>query len=70
MLNSRFAEIKVYDITGKLIRVLTSKKYEPGEHTVRFDAAGLPSGVYFYKLEISGDNGKIYSETRKMILVK
>ena len=69
-LNSGFAEIKVYDITGKLIRVLTGKKYEPGEHTVRFDASELPSGVYFYKLEISGDNGKIYSETRKMILVK
>ncbi|MBM4158785.1 MAG: T9SS type A sorting domain-containing protein [Ignavibacteria bacterium] len=70
MLNSGFAEIKVYDITGKLIKVLTSKKYELGEHTVRFDASELPSGVYFYKLEISGDNGKIYSETRKMILVK
>jgi len=65
-----FAKIKIYDIKGKMIRVLTSKKYEAGEHTVRFDAAGLPSGVYFYRLEISGDNGKIYSETRKMILVK
>jgi len=60
-----FAEIKVYDITGKLIRVLTSKKYEAGEHTVRFDAAGLPSGVYFYKLG-AGD----FSQTRKMILLR
>ncbi|MBM4159075.1 MAG: T9SS type A sorting domain-containing protein, partial [Ignavibacteria bacterium] len=65
MLNSRFAEIKVYDITGKLIRVLTSKKYEPGEHTVRFDAAGLPSGVYFYKLT-AGE----YNAVKKMILIR
>ena len=68
MLNSGFAEIKVYDITGKMIRVLTSKKYEAGEHTVRFDAAGLPSGVYFYMLLI--DEGREYRETRKLILIK
>ena len=64
-LNSRFAEIKVYDITGKLIRVLTSKKYEAGEHIVRFDASGLPSGVYFYKLT-AGE----YNAVKKMVLLK
>jgi len=65
MLNSGFAEIKVYDITGKMIRVLTSKKYEAGEHTVRFDAAGLPSGVYFYRLT-AGE----YNAVKKMVLLK
>jgi len=65
MLNSGFAEIKVYDITGKLIKVLTNKKYEPGEHTVRFDAAGLPSGVYFYRLT-AGE----YNAVKKMVLIK
>jgi len=65
MLNSGFAEIKVYDITGKLIRVLTRKKYEPGEHTVRFDAAGFPSGVYFYRLT-AGE----YNAVKKMVLIR
>ncbi|MBM4159180.1 MAG: T9SS type A sorting domain-containing protein [Ignavibacteria bacterium] len=65
MLNSGFAEIKVYDITGKLIKVLTSKKYEAGEHTVRFDAAGLPSGVYFYRLTA----GEYYA-VKKMVLIR
>ncbi|MBM4158884.1 MAG: T9SS type A sorting domain-containing protein [Ignavibacteria bacterium] len=65
MLNSGFAEIKIYDITGKLIRVLTSKKYEAGEHTVRFDAAGFPSGVYFYKLT-AGE----YNAVKKMVLIR
>jgi len=60
-----FAEIKVYDITGKLIRVLTSKKYEAGEHTVRFDAAGFPSGVYFYRLT-AGE----YNAVKKMVLIR
>ena len=70
-LNSGFAEIIIYDITGKLIRVLTSKKYEAGEHTVRFDAAGLSSGVYFYRLEITDSkSNKIYSETKSMIYIK
>jgi len=65
MLNSGFAEIKVYDITGKMKRVLTSKKYEAGEHIVRFDAEGLPSGVYFYKLT-AGE----YNAVKKMVLIR
>ncbi|MBM4159151.1 MAG: T9SS type A sorting domain-containing protein, partial [Ignavibacteria bacterium] len=65
MLNSGFAEIKIYDITGKLIKVLTSKKYEAGEHTVRFDASGLPSGVYFYRLT-AGE----YNAVKKMVLIR
>jgi len=68
MLNSGFAKIKIYDITGKMVRVLTSKKYEAGEHIVRFDASELPSGVYFYRLLI--DEGREYRETRKLILIK
>jgi len=64
-INAGFAEIKVYDITGKLIKVLTSKKYEAGEHTVRFDASGLPSGVYFYRLT-AGE----YNAVKKMVLIR
>lgn len=58
-------ELKVYDVLGRKVRTLVAGSKKAGTHSVRFDADGLPSGVYFYQLRA----GK-YESTRKMILIK
>ena len=55
----------VYDITGKLVRVLTDQYLGAGIYKFMFDATSLPSGVYFYVLR-----SVIFSQTTKMILLK
>jgi len=60
-----FVNIKVYDITGREVKVLTNEYLQAGEHEVRFNAHNLASGVYFYRVE-SGN----FSEIKRMILVK
>lgn len=57
--------LNVFDVTGKMVKELLNMNISAGIYEVEFDANGLPSGVYYYKLE-SGN----YSETRKMVLVK
>jgi len=57
--------LKVYDILGREIDVLADKVYEAGKYEIEFNAANLPSGVYFYNLT-TGSN----SVTKKMILMK
>jgi hypothetical protein len=44
---------------------LADDLYEPGFYHIRFDGKGMPSGVYFYRLEGSG-----WSQTRRMVLLK
>ena len=46
--------LAVYNGLGQRIATLTDREYSPGAHTVTFEAAGLPSGVYFYRLEAEG----------------
>jgi len=41
----------VYDVLGRQVRVLADGTYEAGTHEVVFDADGLPSGTYLYRLE-------------------
>ena len=60
-----FVSLNVYDISGKLVGELVNGFKLTGEYNVSFNAAGLPSGIYFYELK-AGD----FSETKKMILVK
>lgn len=55
----------VFDVSGKIIAELVNEILSPGTYLYSFDAATLPSGVYFYKLEV-GD----FNETRRMVLVK
>jgi hypothetical protein len=62
---SEFTELSVYDETGKLITTIINENLERGSYSVNWNAYGLPSGVYFYRLKADS-----FSETRKMILLK
>lgn len=57
--------VKVFDVTGKEITTLVNEYFQPGTYQVRFDAAGLTSGIYFYTFEANG-----FRTTRKCILLK
>ncbi|MFN1836003.1 DUF1501 domain-containing protein [Balneola sp. MJW-20] len=57
--------IQVFDSKGSLIRTLMNRSVTSGEHSLQFDAANLPSGVYFYKIETG-----LGTETGKMTLIK
>jgi Secretion system C-terminal sorting domain len=58
-------KLVVYDILGKEVAVLVNERKGAGQYEVRFDGAGLASGVYLYRL-VAGK----YVETRRMLLVK
>ncbi|MCC6866371.1 MAG: T9SS type A sorting domain-containing protein [Ignavibacteria bacterium] len=60
-----FAEIRIYDLTGKLTEVLFSKELSAGSYTATWNAENYSSGVYFYSLLTNK-----FTKTSKMILVK
>ena len=60
-----FVNLTVSDILGREVATLVKEQRQPGTYTVRWDALGLPSGVYFCRLQAGG-----YVETKKMILAK
>jgi hypothetical protein len=57
--------ITIYNANGRVVKTLLNERRTAGEHNVRFDADGLSSGVYFYRID-AGPN----SEIRKMTLLK
>jgi outer membrane protein assembly factor BamB len=58
-------EVTVVNTLGQPVAQLVDEPQSPGRHTVKFDASGLPSGLYIYRLETPG-----FNSTRKMMLVK
>ena len=61
--------LKVYDIAGREVANLLSGYQNTGNHTVSFDASGLSSGVYFYKLSVQNGLNST-TKVNKMILTK
>jgi len=57
--------LRVYDVSGRLVNVLTNGVIESGYHSIRLDTRGYENGIYFYCLAAGGKNF-----TRKMIVVK
>ncbi|RPI18953.1 MAG: T9SS C-terminal target domain-containing protein [Ignavibacteriae bacterium] len=57
--------LMVYDVNGKRIAFLVDEDMNPGTYSVRWNAAGLSSGVYFYLLKTD-----YFTEMKKALLVK
>ena len=62
--------LKVYDLLGNVVDELVNETKHPGNYSVIFPGNNLTSGVYFYRLSATGYNGMVFSETKKMILLK
>ena len=57
--------LKVYDVLGNEIAKLINEEKPTGSYKVEFDGTGLPSGIYFYRLQAGS-----FVETKKMVLMK
>ncbi|MGA8264581.1 MAG: T9SS type A sorting domain-containing protein [Ignavibacteriaceae bacterium] len=55
----------VYDVLGRPVATMVNERQTAGRHLAKFDAGGLPSGVYFYRLQAGS-----LVRTKKMILLQ
>jgi len=55
----------VFDLLGREVAVLVNEKKEPGSYTVTWNARGMASGVYFYRLQ-AGE----FVQTYKLVLLR
>lgn len=58
-------KLAVFDVQGRLVRLLAEGTYQAGQHQVMFEASELPSGLYLYRFETPQQ-----AFTKKMMLMK
>ena len=61
----QFVTLKVYDILGREVVSLVNEEKHAGTYKIKFDASGLASGIYLYRLQAGS-----FSEAKKMIVIK
>jgi hypothetical protein len=63
--NKGFVNIKVYDVTGKVVAEPVKEEKNPGKYQYTFHTGDLASGIYYYVIK-AGD----FTDSKKMVLVK
>ncbi len=74
----RFTILKIYDVLGNEVATLVNEEKVAGIYEVEFDATGIPSGIYFYRLTtvdpssslptVTQGSGQGFTATKKMII--
>ncbi len=57
--------LEIYDLLGRKVATLVDRQLTPGKYVAQWDAEGMASGIYFYRLQ-----SPTFYSTKKMILVK
>lgn len=65
-----FVTLKVYDILGRQVAVLVRDELRAGPHSVRFDASGIPSGTYYYRIDVIDSKGDHSTKTMNLTVIK
>ncbi len=65
-----FVMLKIYDVLGAEVATLVNEQKSTGSYRVNWNAAGLPSGVYLYRITVSSEKGQLYNTAKRLVLVK
>jgi len=58
-------ELSIYNTLGQKVKTLVNGRQAEGLHRMIFDASGLASGIYYYRLNADG-----FVKIRKMLLIR
>ncbi|MBN1999099.1 aryl-sulfate sulfotransferase [candidate division KSB1 bacterium] len=65
--------VQIYNVIGELVHEIVKQTNTAGAFSLWFDAAKLPSGIYYYKMEsrsLNSISGNVYRQTKKMLILK
>ncbi|MFC1481798.1 T9SS type A sorting domain-containing protein [Candidatus Neomarinimicrobiota bacterium] len=60
-----WTNLEVYNLLGQRVATLIDGNYQPGDYSITFTGANIPSGLYFYRLQ-----QREFSTIHKMVLLK
>ncbi len=61
--------VNIYDVIGELVKTIVHNTFGAGYQSLNFNASGLTSGVYIYRIEAKGVT-RSFASSKKMVLMK
>ncbi|MBI5214395.1 MAG: choice-of-anchor D domain-containing protein [Ignavibacteriae bacterium] len=71
--NEEVVVIKIFNVLGQEVATLLNERMTPGSYKLRWDASNYPTGLYMVRMQagdISSGSGQVFSDVKRMLLVK
>jgi hypothetical protein len=62
--------LKIYNVLGVEVASLVNEQKDAGTFNMNWNAAGMPSGMYLYRLSVTSDKGQVLEQSKKLVLLK
>ncbi len=62
--------LEIYDMLGRSLATLVNGEQPAGTFTVPFDGSKYASGMYLYRISVAAQDGRSFSRTNSMVLIK
>jgi len=62
--------LKIFNILGQEVATLVNKDMTAGVQSINFNAHNLSTGMYIYRLQVTGTDGSKFVDVKKMMLLK
>ena len=67
--------LRIYNLLGQVVTTLVNEEVSAGHYSTIWNGSDdngfqVSSGVYLYEMKANGNNGKAYSQIKKMVLLK
>lgn len=68
--NESNVKISVYNVLGQLVNTLVDEQMDAGNYSVKWDASNVANGIYYIKMKAVNQNGEIFTNVKKAVLIK
>ena len=65
LIQSENVSLKIFDVNGRLIKIITDAVFEEGKHTVAWSAGKVKAGIYFLQMQ-----SEEFVKTEKLIVTE
>jgi hypothetical protein len=63
--------VRVFNSIGQEVAVLVNNQVQTaGTYQLEWNALNVSSGIYFYRIEVSGPDGRQFTDVKRMTLIK
>ncbi len=63
-------KLVVYDALGRVAATLVNEQLNAGTYETTWNASQFASGIYFYQLTVNSEQLTVYTQTKKLVLIK
>ncbi|RPH89839.1 MAG: T9SS C-terminal target domain-containing protein, partial [Calditrichaeota bacterium] len=63
-------DLSIFNLKGQLVEILVDENLPPGEHHAQWQGLDHASGIYWCRMRVMSEDGRVFQASQKMMLIR